>query len=76
MCLLNFLKTDEKRVNCGRRQGCLLSALLFSIFLNDLIQPKNEHAIGNHVDNQRISMLEYANDIVLLAQDEMNWTFC
>lgn len=50
----------------GVKQGCLLSPLLFALYINDL----HEHIGGGlFVDNINIRSLLYADDIVLLADD-------
>jgi len=64
------ITTEWFDVNRGLRQGCLLSPLLFNLFINDLITSINELAVGVDVDGQCISIFAYADDVVLLADNE------
>lgn len=56
-----YFNTDS-----GVKQGCLLSPLLFAMYLNDL---HDEIGGGLYVDDLNIRLLKYADDIVLLADD-------
>lgn len=50
----------------GVKQGCLLSPLLFALYLNDL----HEHLNGGlFIEDMNIRVLMYADDIVMLADD-------
>ena len=57
--------SDFFRTNKGVKQGCVLSALLFVLFLNDL---HSELPIGIFVEGIGINVLLYADDIVILAE--------
>lgn len=50
----------------GVKQGCLLSPMLFALYLNDL----HDHLGGGlYVNGVNIRVLMYADDIVMLAED-------
>ena len=56
-------------VSSGLKQGCLLSPLLFSLFINDMVRKVNalrkDVALGPY---EQISILLYADDIGLTAE--------
>ena len=55
---------------CGLRQGCILSLLLFSLYINSLVTKLKEAEVGVKCREQLISVLLYANDAVIFAEDE------
>ncbi|HLX54571.1 MAG TPA: reverse transcriptase family protein, partial [Aquella sp.] len=62
-------QTKSFLVNVGVKQGCLLSPLLFALYINDM---EDSFDIENGFDfneNTRISLLKYADDIVMLTSD-------
>ena len=68
---LNSLKTDWFEVSCGLKQGCLLSPLLFNMYVNDLATSLQDLNLGVQVGpNERVGVLLYADDIVVLAESE------
>lgn len=50
----------------GVKQGCLLSPILFTFYLNDLHDYLNG---GIHIDGRNVRLLMYADDIVILADN-------
>ena len=61
--------TDTFPCNRGVRQGCVLSPVLFALFLNDLNTHIKASSQGVLVDGERIHSLLYADDLVLIARD-------
>ena len=64
--------SDFFSVHCGLRQGCILSPLLFNIYINDLVKELNELGKGIDINGVRVSCLLYADDVVILAENEQN----
>ena len=68
---INKHHSDWFNVSCGLNQGCLLSPLLFSLYINDLAQDIKDLGIGVTIaDMKLLSILLYADDIILLAETE------
>ena len=57
-------------VEAGVKQGCILSPTLFSVYINDLTERINSLNCGINIDDNRLSILLYADDIALIAPDE------
>lgn len=69
------VKVGENTSKCfwttkGVRQGCPMSPTLFSIYLADLAEEIRKGQGGVKVGKKRIVSLEYADDVVLLAEKE------
>ena len=67
---LNGIYTEWFEVKCGLKQGCALSSILFNLYINDLLQRLNELNVGIDIEGQKLSVLAYADDVVLLAETE------
>ena len=67
---INGLTTDFFDVNCGLKQGCLLSPLLFNLYIDDLVRDMNLLNIGIDIDDEKLCILLYADDVILIADTE------
>ena len=65
-------RTEFFDVEAGVRQGCGLSSILFSIFINTLAKEITQSSIGIIVENEKIAILLYADDIVLITDSAVN----
>ena len=66
---VNGLCSDWFDVKTGLKQGCIMSSFLFNMYINDLITSVNELRKGILIDGNCVSLLCYADDIVLLANN-------
>ena len=72
---VNGLNTVEFDVSSGLKQGCPLSPTLFNLFINDCVRRINDLHKGirlDDVNSTELSMLLYADDVVLLSDNEGN----
>ena len=67
---INGLKTDYFEVSCGLKQSCTLSTLLFNLYVNDLVIKINSLDIGIEIGDEKVSILLYADDLVLVSSSE------
>ena len=65
-------KSDFFTVDIGVRQGCVLSPLLFSIYINELVRQITATCIGVRVGAKIVGILLYADDIVLIAETQQD----
>ena len=68
-CFLRWNSKDFSlfSVQNGVRQGAVLSPILFSLYVNDLIEVLRASGLGCHVGNMYFGIVAYADDILLLA---------
>ena len=63
--------TDWFSVEKGVKQGCILSPMLFSMFINDLAHYINSLGTGIVCGDVRLAILLFADDIALMAESEV-----
>ena len=67
---LNEICLDWFNINVGLRQGCLLSPILFNLFIDDLACKLKAVGEGVDIGEEKLCLLLYADDIVLLSDSE------
>ena len=67
---LNGFETEWFPVECGLKQGCSLSPILFNVFINDLVTKISAIELGIDIDGEKLAILLYAADVVLMCEDE------
>ena len=74
--ILNEYETDYFDCPIGVKQGDCLSPTLFAIFINDLAENIKNSGVGVNLDQETfLNVLLYADDIVLLAETELDLQF-
>ncbi|XP_071580229.1 uncharacterized protein [Temnothorax nylanderi] len=62
--------TKKFQTSKGVRQGCVISPLLFNLYIAELAEVLKKRDIGGiEVDKMRVWNLEYADDIVMVARN-------
>ena len=62
--------SDWFTVESGVKQGCILSPMLFGLFINDLAHHINKLDVGVPCGVFLLAMLMFADDIALIAENE------
>ena len=63
--------TEPVKIKRGVRQGCVLSPVMFNLY-TEYIFRKTNHIPGVKINGHNINNLRYADDTVLIAEDEAN----
>ena len=66
----NIYASTMPCVQVNNKQGCNLSPTLFTVFSNDLVKEICDLNLGISVGEIKVSILMYADDIVLLTDSE------
>ncbi len=67
---VNSMYTDWFSVATGVRQGDTLSPTLFCLYINDLAKCLISLGVGVNIDDRKLCVLLYADDIVLLGESK------
>ena len=62
--------TKPFEINTGVRQGCVLSPLLFNIFMADLAKKFDEVQDQLRIGKLDVNSIFWADDIIMFAKDE------
>ena len=66
---MNDKLSEEFNVSTGLRQGCVLSPLLFSLYINDVVTRLQEGKCGVPCGSDMVPGLLFAVDTSLIASD-------
>ena len=68
MCVSwNYKKSEKFPVSNGVRQGGVLSPILFTVYIDDLLLELEKKGIGRYWNKYFVGAVCYADDITLLA---------
>ena len=67
--LVETNNTDFFTIEVGVRQGCILSPILFLLFINGLVEEIKKSGKGVLYGKVKIAILLFADDIVLIAEN-------
>ena len=68
--VMNMMQTEKLfEMNTGLRQGCVLSSLLFSLYINGAVKKLKEERCGVECGGETIPGLLFADDTCLMASD-------
>ena len=65
--MLGDIESDWVESKRGVRQGCILSPLLFALYTEELALRVKESGLGMAVGNEKLSILMYADDIIIMS---------
>ncbi len=57
-------------VNSGLKQGCIISPILFNLYINDLAPALKDIELGSDIGGEHACLLLFADDIVCMVDNE------
>ena len=66
----NEIETEGVKSNRGLRQGCTLSPLHFTLVMEEFTQRIKDKEIGIKIGEEILSLLLFADDVVLMAENK------
>ena len=66
--LVGQQRTEWFSLEAGVRQGCILSPILFAIFIDGLAQALKQVRVGSILEGKRFNLTLFADDIAILAE--------
>ena len=69
--IINFqgFQSSEKRLEIGLKQGCVLSPILFAIYICDLETKLLQAGIGPMIGGQQMPGMMFADDMIIIAPE-------
>ena len=70
-CILKFqgLTSDPKRITLGLKQGCVMSPILFALYISDLGRLLEDSGLGINIRNITIPGLFFADDMLIWERE-------
>ena len=70
-CILKFqgLTSDPKRITLGLKQGCVMSPILFALYISDLGRLLEDSGMGINIRNITIPGLFFADDMLIWERE-------
>jgi len=68
--------SDDFKLSAGVIQGGILSPLLFSLFVDVLLQELEKLKLGCHIKNMCFNLSMYADDLILLSSMQLIMLIC
>ena len=62
--------SDPFEAKTGLRQGCVLSPLLFSLYINGVVKKLREAKVGVRCGEEQVPALMFPDDMVILGEGE------
>ena len=67
---LKGIETEWFPADCGLKQGCSLSPILFNFYINDLVTRISAMGLGIDIEGENVAILLYADEAVLVCDNE------